>query len=168
MRRPRSVLEFVRKEERNTLDTTGVVRDTALIRTYNRECQDETKKIQSTTVSVHYFDDQNFEERGVALFAGCFRGLLLPSVMKIPSESFLAVLFNSFKPKRSGHVLTRASGYCNSRLSEVVFLYERGNHDWTVSRVCSCLTVVCVPSQGLLAVFRCRQSRISTIHRRTR
>jgi hypothetical protein len=66
--------------------------------------------------------------------------LLLPLVTKIPSESsaanalkwvasvsavrraFLAALVNSFRPKRSGHVLTRESGYCNRRPGEVVFL----------------------------------------------
>jgi hypothetical protein len=43
------------------------------------------------------------------------------SVLAIPG-AFLAALVNSFKPKRSGHVLARESGYCNRRLSEVVFL----------------------------------------------
>jgi hypothetical protein len=84
--------------------------------------------------------NKNLKNVVYALFAGCFGGLLLPLVMKIPSEAsaanvlkwvasvlaipgaFLTALVNGFKPKRSGHVLTRESGYCNRRLSEVVFL----------------------------------------------
>jgi hypothetical protein len=84
--------------------------------------------------------NKNLKNVVYALFVECFGGLLLPLVMKIPSQSsaanvlkwvasvlaipgaFLAALVNSFKPKRSGHALTRESGYRNRRLSEVVFL----------------------------------------------